>query len=234
MNGYHQQRGVDLEVLLDPYWVAVRTGTTHGTPFSYDAHVPIIFFGSGIRAGRYDAPVVVNDIAPTLATLLDVETPSGSGGARAFRDLRAVGCGRLLLAQGGGGIQPRGAPGGEPAGQGDNPQEEQRRNGERGRVGSPHVHQHAGHHARGRQRRRHSQGDARQSQAEPAAYHQLRDAGGSRSQRHANADLGGALLHLGSHHAIQSDGRQQQGDGRKGPDEQRREARAGPHYRHGG
>lgn len=80
MNGYHQQRGADLEVLLDPYWVAVKTGTTHGTPFSYDAHVPIIFFGSGIRAGRYDAPVVVNDIAPTLATLLDVETPSGSVG----------------------------------------------------------------------------------------------------------------------------------------------------------
>jgi arylsulfatase A-like enzyme len=36
--------------------------------------------GPGIRAGRYDATVVLNDLAPTLATLLGVETPSGSSG----------------------------------------------------------------------------------------------------------------------------------------------------------
>jgi hypothetical protein len=80
MNGYNQQRGADLEILLDPYWVAVKTGTTHGTTFSYDAHVPLIFLGPGIRAGSYDEPVRINDVAPTLATLLEVETPAGSVG----------------------------------------------------------------------------------------------------------------------------------------------------------
>jgi arylsulfatase A-like enzyme len=42
--------------------------------------VPIIFLGSGIKPGRYDRAVAVNDIAPTLATMLDVQTPSGSAG----------------------------------------------------------------------------------------------------------------------------------------------------------
>jgi hypothetical protein len=80
MNGYNERRGADLEVLLDPYWVPVKTGAAHATPFSYDAHVPLIFLGAGIKAGRYDGPVAINDVAPTLATMLDVETPAGSVG----------------------------------------------------------------------------------------------------------------------------------------------------------
>ena len=36
--------------------------------------------GPGIRTGRYFEPIAVNDIAPTLAAVLDVETPSGSVG----------------------------------------------------------------------------------------------------------------------------------------------------------
>ena len=56
------------------------TGTTHGAPFDYDAHVPVLFLGPQVRAGRYNRNVMVNDIAPTLATMLDVETPSGSVG----------------------------------------------------------------------------------------------------------------------------------------------------------
>jgi arylsulfatase A-like enzyme len=43
-------------------------------------HVPLIFMGPGIRAGRYDRSIAVNDVAPTLAAILDVETPSGSAG----------------------------------------------------------------------------------------------------------------------------------------------------------
>jgi hypothetical protein len=36
--------------------------------------------GAGIRAGRYYQAVKLNDVAPTLAAILDVETPSGSVG----------------------------------------------------------------------------------------------------------------------------------------------------------
>jgi hypothetical protein len=80
MNGYYAPRGPDLYVLLEPYWLYGSKGTTHSTTFSYDAHVPVIFMGPGIKAGRFDEEIAVNDVAPTLATYLDIETPSGSVG----------------------------------------------------------------------------------------------------------------------------------------------------------
>jgi arylsulfatase A-like enzyme len=56
------------------------SGATHSSPYAYDRHVPILFMGPGIKAGRYDETIAPNDIAPTLATLLDIQTPSGSSG----------------------------------------------------------------------------------------------------------------------------------------------------------
>ena len=80
MNGFYPRRGADVYVLLEPYWIFGASGTTHGTAFSYDSHVPVIFMGAGIRAGKFHQAIAVNDIAPTLATLLEVETPSGAVG----------------------------------------------------------------------------------------------------------------------------------------------------------
>jgi hypothetical protein len=79
-NGFFAQRSPDLEVLLDPYWIAGNTPASHSTPFGYDTHVPLVFLGASIRPGRYTQPVTINDVAPTLATLLAVETPAGSVG----------------------------------------------------------------------------------------------------------------------------------------------------------
>jgi len=79
-NGYYVRRGPDIEVMLEPYWIFGKGKATHSTTFSYDSHVPVIFMGQGIRPGRYSSTIAVNDIAPTLATLLDVETPAGSVG----------------------------------------------------------------------------------------------------------------------------------------------------------
>ncbi len=80
MNGFYVRRGADVYILLEPYWMFSQKGTTHGTTFSYDAHVPVIFMGPGIKTGRFDNAIAVNDIAPTLATMLGIETPSGSIG----------------------------------------------------------------------------------------------------------------------------------------------------------
>ena len=83
-NGYYPGRGSDLVIILEPYWIysAKETplGTQHGTPYNYDTHVPVIFMGAGIKPGRYNQRVAPNDIAPTLATMLEVEIPSGSSG----------------------------------------------------------------------------------------------------------------------------------------------------------
>jgi arylsulfatase A-like enzyme len=79
-NGFNEARSPNVVIIPDPYWMFSASGTTHGAPFDYDAHVPILFLGAQIRAGRYNDNVMVNDIAPTLATMLNVETPSGSIG----------------------------------------------------------------------------------------------------------------------------------------------------------
>jgi hypothetical protein len=80
MNGFFPSRGADVYVLLEPYWMFGTSGTTHGTAFDYDTHVPVIFMGPAIRAGIYDDQIIVNDVAPTIANLLEIETPSGSVG----------------------------------------------------------------------------------------------------------------------------------------------------------
>jgi predicted AlkP superfamily pyrophosphatase or phosphodiesterase len=79
-NGFYGQRSGDLIVIPEAYYLYGASGTTHGTPFNYDTHVPLIFMGAGIKAGEYHSDVAVNDIAPTLAALVGVEEPSGSIG----------------------------------------------------------------------------------------------------------------------------------------------------------
>jgi hypothetical protein len=79
-NGFHPARGPDVVTVTDPYYLFSASGTGHGSPYGYDIHVPVVFLGSQIRAGSYAGTVGVEDIAPTLATLLAVETPSGNMG----------------------------------------------------------------------------------------------------------------------------------------------------------
>ena len=80
-NGFNAARSANVLYVLEPYWMVMRpAGTAHGSPYDYDTHVPMLFLGPGIKPGRYNANVAPNDIAPTLATLLDIETPSGSVG----------------------------------------------------------------------------------------------------------------------------------------------------------
>lgn len=78
--GFHLKRSPDVVAVPEPYYMSGTKGTTHGTPFLYDAHVPVIFWGDWVKPGRYHKRIMVNDIAPTLATILDVETPSGAVG----------------------------------------------------------------------------------------------------------------------------------------------------------
>ncbi len=60
---------VDLVITLTPYSLWGSIVASHGSPYDYDSHVPIIFFGAGVQPGRYDGFVRSVDIAPTLARL---------------------------------------------------------------------------------------------------------------------------------------------------------------------
>ncbi|MBO0722583.1 MAG: alkaline phosphatase family protein, partial [Blastocatellia bacterium] len=80
-NGFFPQRNGNLIVVPRPFYLIGDTVTTsHSTPYSYDTHVPVIFFGAGIQAGRYPAVSSPADIAPTLSYLLRVEKPSSAVG----------------------------------------------------------------------------------------------------------------------------------------------------------
>ena len=80
LRGFNAQRSGDLEIILEPYWIRQAQGTTHGTPYNYDAHIPLILMGRGVAPGEYSNQAALNDLAPTLATLLAIEIPAGSSG----------------------------------------------------------------------------------------------------------------------------------------------------------
>ena len=75
---WNERNGGDLLVVLEPHWLATPfpTGSTHGSPYEYDTHVPLLLYGTGVRAGRVYRPVAVVDLAPTLARLLGVAAPA--------------------------------------------------------------------------------------------------------------------------------------------------------------
>lgn len=69
--------GQGIEMLYSPWtlsWSFPR-GTTHGTPWLYDRHVPFILYGSGVTAGSDDAPASTADVAPTLAERMGIPAP---------------------------------------------------------------------------------------------------------------------------------------------------------------
>ncbi len=77
---FFAERSGDLYILMRPYVVDAASGTSHGTPYDYDSHVPLIFYGWRVRPGSYTQRTGVSDVAPTLAEILKVETPSGNVG----------------------------------------------------------------------------------------------------------------------------------------------------------
>lgn len=80
-HGYNQKLSGDVIVIPTPGTISRgKTGTTHGSAYSYDTHVPILFYGVGITNGLSHKNYNVRDIAPTLATLLGVEFPNGNSG----------------------------------------------------------------------------------------------------------------------------------------------------------
>jgi hypothetical protein len=80
-NGYHQKRSGDVLIVPAPATPDYSpTGSTHGSPYIYDTHVPLIFFGKGIQKGTLTRRTYIRDIAPTLAVLLGTAFPNGATG----------------------------------------------------------------------------------------------------------------------------------------------------------
>ncbi len=81
INGYNPKRSGDVEFTFKSgYFDGGVKGTTHGLWNPYDAHIPCVFFGWGVKPGKTNRETYITDIAPTLAALLHIQMPSGSVG----------------------------------------------------------------------------------------------------------------------------------------------------------
>ncbi len=82
VRGYNHKRSGDIAFALEPGWMSSSsvTGTTHGSSYTYDTHVPVLFFGTGIKKGSSALYHPITDIAPTLSILLNIKFPSGCTG----------------------------------------------------------------------------------------------------------------------------------------------------------
>jgi hypothetical protein len=78
---FHPDRCGDVAVVLKPYYLPsapLATGTTHGTPHSYDTHVPLLVYGRGVQPGVHRKPVTPQASAAILAQALGIPPPAAA------------------------------------------------------------------------------------------------------------------------------------------------------------
>ncbi len=81
-NGYYPTRSGDIQLILKPNYIDAysNTGTTHGLWNPYDTHIPLLWYGWGIKEGKTNRETYMTDIAPTIAALLKIQMPNGNVG----------------------------------------------------------------------------------------------------------------------------------------------------------
>lgn len=79
-NGYDFERSGEIIFILDPGYLlkssdtpSAHQGTSHGSSFNYDTHVPLLWYGKNITKGDVFTPYQIIDIAPTLSHLLNLQ-----------------------------------------------------------------------------------------------------------------------------------------------------------------
>jgi predicted AlkP superfamily pyrophosphatase or phosphodiesterase len=89
INGFNAERSGDVVLLLKPFIIpwGVVNGTTHGSPYSYDTHVPVLFHGPLFKPGRYADDFQITDLVPTLCNALHMNEPAGCIGKPLVRVL---------------------------------------------------------------------------------------------------------------------------------------------------
>lgn len=79
-NGFNYDRSGDVYIQLKSGWLDsdYPTGTSHGSPYNYDTHVPLIFYGWNVPEGETSRKTAIPQIAPTISNMLNIGLPSGS------------------------------------------------------------------------------------------------------------------------------------------------------------
>ncbi len=80
---FNPERSGDYYVVQRKGWVFTygneNVGTGHGSPYEYDAHVPLIFFSPRLKRGTYRGATGISSLAPTVGKLLGIDVPSCDG-----------------------------------------------------------------------------------------------------------------------------------------------------------
>ncbi|MBU0764005.1 MAG: hypothetical protein KJ607_04125 [Bacteroidetes bacterium] len=80
-NTYYRQRCGDIIISLAPGYIEdIACTTTHNSAYSYDTHIPLIWYGWKIKRSIIEEPISVTDIAPTISTLMNISFPNGCFG----------------------------------------------------------------------------------------------------------------------------------------------------------
>ncbi len=82
INNFSPQRSGDVIVTLNPGWVE-KDGdqlTNHNSPYEYDSHVPLIWYGWTVNRESVMRKVNMTDIAPTLSSLCKIPYPNACSG----------------------------------------------------------------------------------------------------------------------------------------------------------
>lgn len=78
-NGYDPTQNGELYFIYKPGYIEyMATGTSHGSPYSYDTHVPLLFYGWNIKKGESHDKKVITQIAPTVSQLLKITMPNST------------------------------------------------------------------------------------------------------------------------------------------------------------
>ena len=84
LNGLSPVRSGHIALLLQPNWFggsyAAKAGTTHGSNYTYDTHVPLVWMGWKIKSGSTAQPFNITDIASTVCDMLHISTTNASMG----------------------------------------------------------------------------------------------------------------------------------------------------------
>ncbi len=82
---FHPKRSGDVFYQLKPFYLKMLGGgTNHGSPYSYDTHMPLLWYGIGVKPGLYTESAGVSDLAPTLSHILRIDAPPLSTGKILF------------------------------------------------------------------------------------------------------------------------------------------------------
>jgi hypothetical protein len=85
LRNFNAKRSGDVFIVFEPNWFindfdGLTVASTHGSPWSYDTYVPVVFAGAGLKAQTVDRKVLTVDVATTLAAYMGTKPPSGVAG----------------------------------------------------------------------------------------------------------------------------------------------------------